>query len=92
MTSSCGYQPGDIVIKLCETLPKKANHIIYFDNYFNFLELQLALKSEGIWSVGTIRANRLRGCNLKTEKDLRKEGGGSSDSKVDANSGLAVVC
>ena len=91
VSQSCGYQPGDFVIKLCETLPKGQNFKMYFDNWFTFLELQLMLKSWNIWSVGTIRANRLRGCSLKSEKELKKEGRGSSDWSVDANSGIAVV-
>ena len=40
---------------------------------------------------GTIRSNRLRGCSMKSENELKKEGQGSSDWSVDANSGIAVV-
>lgn len=64
---SCGYQSGDFVMKLCETLPKGHNFKVYFDNWFTFLELQLKLRSLGIWSVGTVRSNRLRGCTLKSD-------------------------
>lgn len=88
---SCGYQPGDFVIKLCETLPSQMNFKVYFDNWFNFLELQLQLKKRQIWTVGTLRSNRMRGCVLKSEKELRRDGRGSSDWFVDANSGLAIV-
>ena len=88
---SCGYQPGDYVIKLCESLPMNMNFKIYFDNWFTFPELLFLLKSFGMWSVGTVRSNRLRGCLLKTEKELRKEGRKSSHWSVDGNSGLSVV-
>ena len=89
---SCGYVPGDIVIKLCETLPAFRNHIVAFDNYFNSLELQVTLKEKyGIHSVGTLRANRMRTCKLKSLQELKAEGRGSFDSKVDANSGIVVV-
>jgi len=54
---SCGYQSGDFVIKLCETIPKGQNFKLYFDNWFTFFELQLQLRSWGIWSVGTVRSN-----------------------------------
>jgi len=54
-------------------------------------ELQLQLRSWGIWSVGTVRSNRLRGCTLKSERELRKVGRGATDIAVDANSGLVVV-
>ena len=91
VSESCGYQPGDFVIKLCETLPIDKNFKVYFDNWFTFLELHIQLQKSGIWSVGTIRSNRTRGCDLKSEKELKKEGRGSSDYRVDANSGLHVV-
>lgn len=40
---SCGYQAGDFVIKLCESLPTGHNFKLYFDNWFTHLELQLYL-------------------------------------------------
>ena len=88
---SCGYQSGDFVVKLCETLPKGQNFKVYFDNWFTFLELQIQLHSWGIWTIGTVRSNRLRGCTLKSEKELRKVGRGAADMSVDANSSLSVV-
>ncbi|KAH9489776.1 hypothetical protein Btru_036513 [Bulinus truncatus] len=36
---------------------KQQNYIIYFDNWFNFPELQLKLKQCGFHSVGTLRAD-----------------------------------
>lgn len=88
---SVGYQPADFVLQLCKSLPQHRNYILYFDNWFNFPELQLKLKELGYHSVGTLRANRLRGCSLTSESDLRKKGRGSYDSKVDANSGLTII-
>lgn len=64
VSESCGYQPGDFVIKLCETLPMDKNFKVYFDNWFTFLELHTQLQKSGILSVGTIRSNRTRGYDL----------------------------
>ena len=90
---SLGLQPADFVLKLCEGLPTNLNYKIYFDNFFNFLELQIQLKDYGIWSSGTIRANRLWGCDkvLKDEKSLKKEGRGSYDYQVEKGSGVTVI-
>ena len=89
---SCGYVPGDIVIKLCKTLRPFRNHIVAFDNFFTSLELYLTLKEKyWIHSVGTLRANRMRSCKLKSLHELKEDGRGSCDSKVDANSGIIVV-
>ncbi|KRZ01754.1 PiggyBac transposable element-derived protein 3 [Trichinella zimbabwensis] len=37
-------KPYEVVLKSCESLPAHKNHKVYFDNYFNFLELQVQLK------------------------------------------------
>jgi hypothetical protein len=41
--------------------------------------------------VGTVRSNRLKGVNLKTEKELRKKGRVKSDYQVNENKGIVVV-
>jgi len=45
----------------------------------------------GVWSVGTIRSNRLRGCDLQSEKQMKKQGRGSCDHRIDKKTGVAVV-
>jgi len=49
------------------------------------------LKEKGLLYVGTVRENRLKGCKLKAEKELAKEGRGSMDSLEDADSNIVVV-
>ena len=46
---------------------------------------------DGFWTVGTIRQDRTRGCKLKSEKELKKEGRVSYDGSVDLNSGIVIV-
>jgi len=53
---SVGYQPADFVILLSKTLPQHKNYILYFDNWFNFPELQLKPKNLGFHSVGTLKS------------------------------------
>ena len=45
----------------------------------------------GFWAVGTMRQDRIRGCKLKSEKELKKEGRGSYDVSVDLNSGIVIM-
>ncbi|KRY45272.1 PiggyBac transposable element-derived protein 3, partial [Trichinella britovi] len=45
----------DVVMKLCETVPKHRNFKIFFDNYFTHLDLQLRLLKKGIHTIRTIR-------------------------------------
>jgi len=44
-----------------------------------------------LWSVGTIRSNRLSDCNLKSEKELKKVGRGAVESRIEKKSGINVV-
>ena len=51
--------------------------MMFYDNWFNFLELEDKLKEMEIYSCGTIRSNRLRGKKPVKDKDLRKKGRGT---------------
>ncbi|XP_065055887.1 piggyBac transposable element-derived protein 2-like isoform X2 [Rhopilema esculentum] len=82
---------AQVVAKLCKSLPCHMNHKVFFDNWFSTMELMRYMKNQGLLAVGTIRANRLQGCPLQSNKDLEKNGRGSMDYRVDANSGIIVV-
>ena len=80
-----------VVKRLIETLPKQQNFRLYFDNWFCTIDLCRKLKSLGFPTVATIRSDRLQGCNLPSEKELRKSGRGSSSFVADANSGVLIT-
>lgn len=82
---------GNVVMALCDGLPNASNFKVTFDNWFCSIELIEALKRRGIFSCGTIRANRMRNCALESEKDLRKRGRGSFDYKVENSENVVVV-
>ncbi|XP_053376586.1 piggyBac transposable element-derived protein 2-like [Mercenaria mercenaria] len=81
---------GDVVMKLVSTLPEKKKYKIFTDNYFTSVSLVKALKEKQILFVGTIRQNRLK-CDLKSEKELKQNGRGSVDSKVETSSNIIAV-
>ena len=88
---SSGTQCGDYVIKLCEFLPSNQNFILFFDNYFTTLALQVKLLGRQIYSVGTIRQNRLDGVRLPSEAQLKLEGRGTFVSFHDKEDGLTLT-
>lgn len=52
-----------VVIALCKSIPNPQCKVIYFDNFFSSIELVHYLRENyGIFSLGTIRENRLRNC------------------------------
>ena len=85
---------GNVVKHLTSSLPSHVGHKVYFDNYFSSVNLLQYLKKEGIWAIGTIRADRLKGAEkvLHDKKILEEKGGrGSSDWCVDANTNITIV-
>lgn len=86
-----GMRSADVVLRLCSTLPLHKNFKVYCDNYFNSIELQLKLKEMGIWSVGTLRSNRLHGCPLKDVVQLKTEGCGAFDFRCDSKTQITCV-
>ena len=82
---------AQVVAKLCRDLPTNAGFKVCFDNWFSTLDLMHYLQDRGILAIGTIRANRLQKCPLASNKDLEKEGRGSSDYRVDLNSDIVIV-
>lgn len=46
------------------------NHIIYFDNFYTTLGLYVYLRSRGIYSLGTVRSDRLPNSWLSTDLAL----------------------
>ncbi|KAK6165192.1 hypothetical protein SNE40_023576 [Patella caerulea] len=73
---------GDVIVKLCETLPKHQNYKVVADNLFTSIALAEKLLDDGILYVGTVRKNRLGGCPLDSDKDMEAKGRGSIDSKA----------
>lgn len=82
---------GSIVMRLVDHLPKQHNLKVYFDNYFTSVPLLRELKKFGILATGTIRSNRLMGCKLKPEKEMKKEERGSMDSRVTKEGDVVIV-
>ena len=81
----------DIVLRLCETIPKMMNYKLYFDNYFTTIQLEVQLKKLGIFSIGTIRSNRLKDINMKYIKSLKEEGRGSIDYRITQVDGVELI-
>uniref|UniRef100_A0A3B3S9X1 PiggyBac transposable element-derived protein domain-containing protein n=1 Tax=Paramormyrops kingsleyae TaxID=1676925 RepID=A0A3B3S9X1_9TELE len=74
---------GEVVLRLISEVPKGLNYKCFFDNWFTSPELIVELKKMGILTVATINRNRLRGCTLKSDKELSKAGRGKQYVEVD---------
>ncbi|KAJ8942814.1 hypothetical protein NQ318_022828 [Aromia moschata] len=55
---------SNVVVRLSQHIPNFVNHILYFDNFYTSLGLLVYLRSRGIYSLGTVRINRVPNCKL----------------------------
>lgn len=69
---------SNVVVRLSRIIPRNQNYRLYHDNYYSALPLMIYLAKEGVFSLGTIRKNRLPNCKLPTEIIMKKEPRGSS--------------
>ena len=63
---------GNVVLRLIQNLNAASNFKVFFDNWFSSVGLVECLKQKKIWTVGTIRLNRLKGCKLLTDQEQKK--------------------
>lgn len=82
---------GEVVKRMTSNVPTSQNFKVFADNLFTSLALVKQLKEKGIYFVGTVRMNRLKGLTLADEKDMKKTGRGSVDYAVDGTSGCVAV-
>ena len=82
---------GNVVMAMTSNLETGKNFKIFADNLFSSLKLVKALRERGLLYVGTVKENRLKGCGLKAEKVMKKEGRGAMNSKVDVASNVVAV-
>ncbi|XP_064614473.1 piggyBac transposable element-derived protein 3-like [Liolophura sinensis] len=82
---------GEVVSKLSDTLPSHKNYKLFADNLFTSVGLLEKLQQTGFQYTGTVRANRLHGCSLKSEKELSKLGRGTSDYRVEQDTNIICV-
>ena len=59
-----------VVLSLCKSL-KDTNCYVYFDNFFTSPTLMAKLLENGIYGIGTVRANRKHMPTLKQDKQMK---------------------
>ncbi|GFN89847.1 PiggyBac transposable element-derived protein 4 [Plakobranchus ocellatus] len=63
---------GDAVLRMASGIPFGMNYLVFEDNFFTGLALIERLQQKGIQCIRTMRPNRLKGLDLKSEKQLKK--------------------
>lgn len=81
---------SNVVVRLSQSIPEKVNHILYFDNFYTSVPLLVYLRARGIYSLGTIRSNRIPSCKLPSDNDIKDEPRGYSTEFVANVKGVTV--
>lgn len=81
---------SNVVVRLSQTIPDFVHHIVYFVNFYTSLPLLVYLRSRGIYSLGTMRANLIPNCKLPLEKDIKDEPRGYSTEYVGSAYGIDI--
>ncbi|CAH2014285.1 unnamed protein product [Acanthoscelides obtectus] len=68
---------GNIVLRLAAVIPKHKNHFLFFDNWFTSLKLLATLYKDGIYSLGTVRKDRIHGLTFSSDNIMKKKGRGT---------------
>lgn len=79
---------ANVVVRLSQIVPDNLNHIVYFDNVYTTLPLLVYLRSRGIYSLGTIRSNRISNSKLSKDECVKKMDRGQKEESV----GVAYGC
>ena len=78
------------VLRLAKIIPINKNHLLYFDNWFTSLPLLYYLAKLKIFCLGTVRVNRLQGCDLPSDKEMKEKGRGSFVEKECSDDGICL--
>lgn len=83
---------SNVVVRLSKNIPNFINHVIYFDNFYTSLGLLIYLRSRGIYSLGTVRTNRVPNCKLSSDAALsgKKVKRGYSEEYVGNSYGVDI--
>uniref|UniRef100_A0A3B3S9X6 PiggyBac transposable element-derived protein domain-containing protein n=1 Tax=Paramormyrops kingsleyae TaxID=1676925 RepID=A0A3B3S9X6_9TELE len=82
---------SNIVLRVASIIPSYQNFKLYHDNWFTSIGLEVEMAKRGIHCLGTVRTNRLKGCPLKTDKEMKKMGRGSFEEKVATYDGVQII-
>jgi hypothetical protein len=81
---------SNVVVRLTQSVPRHHNYKIFFDNWFTSVPLEVFLKKEGLLALGTVKANRVSGATMPTEKEMNKNGRGSIVEQVTVVEGVEL--
>ena len=82
--------PGNIVMQLLQHIPLHQWFKLFIDSWYREVSLATTLINQDIGRIGAVGANRLRNCQLSSDKELRHKGRGSAEIKICVSGNMEV--
>ena len=82
---------ASVVLNMIAKVNVPSDHIFYFDNFFTSFDLMKVLTERSISASGTVRINRTNKCPLSIDDNLKKQGRGFYDYRMDSKSDIFAV-
>ena len=82
--------PGNIVMQLLQHIPLHQWFKLVIDSWYRGVSLATTLINQDIGRIGAVGANRLRNCQLSSDKELRHKGRGSAEIKICVSGNMEV--
>ncbi|CAH2101307.1 unnamed protein product [Euphydryas editha] len=81
-----------VILTLCRTMHNPVLSVVYFDNFFSSIKLMTYLRDEmGILSIATFRQNRIRKCDLESDKTIKTKPRGFADYRICEDQKIIMV-
>ena len=88
--NGCEYGEMEcVILRLTHSL-EPGKHYVFFDNLFASSDVMIYLKARGIFAIATLRADCARGCDLTSEREMKKEGRSTFEEFVDKKNGVVI--
>ncbi|KAF2879715.1 hypothetical protein ILUMI_26454 [Ignelater luminosus] len=82
---------ANAVLRLSQIIPSHQKHILYFVNFHATLPLMVYLYNRGIYSLETIRANRISKRKRFIDKEIPNQSRGYATEDVDSCYGVELL-
>ena len=79
-----------VILRLTQVL-EPGKHYAFFDNLFASPEVMMHLKDRDIFPVATLRADRIRECQVTSESALKRKGKGTMEQFADKQNGVVIT-
>ncbi|KAL3198206.1 hypothetical protein MRX96_053812, partial [Rhipicephalus microplus] len=82
---------SNVVLELSRSIPENRNYLLFFDQLVHIHKTDCKVRISAVFqALGTARANRISGCRLPSDAEMKKDGKGSHVEREATVDGVEV--